>query len=402
MGHSIVVVIHQPRTTIYNMFDHLLLLSKGRVIYDGETSKARAFLESCPSNSELPPETGIADWMMDIITEDERRKERKMADHWAETNKDALASTELVRRNSSRRMSSLEELQSSPKFNVKYSTQFKLLTQRTLKQQRGERLTTTAAMLQLLYLFFTALFWWRMPDTTAWIYTRNSLFFFILIAQSNGIVVSAVTVFQRERALLRRERAKKMYGVASYFLAKIISDSTNNVLLPLLYGMIVYWTANYRPTAEAYFKYILVFYLTVSTAQSMGLFLSIAIPSPTASLVLAPPITLFFMIMGGFYIPFENMPPGIVWLSWLSFARYGYSALIINEYQGRDVPCADPNEVAFSVGGNSDTCPLPGEDVIDFLGITGVASNFWFNIGMVTVLQLVFRVSAYALLRKMK
>jgi len=150
----------------------------------------------------------------------------------------------------------------------------------------------TAGLLQFAYLFFTALFWWRMPDDTDHIFQRNSLLFFMIIAQANGIVVNAVTVFQQERALLHRERSKKMYGVASYFLAKVTSDMTNNVLLPLLYGMIVYWTANFRPTAAAYFQFILAFYLTLSTAQSMGLFLSIAIPKPQMSLVLAPPITL--------------------------------------------------------------------------------------------------------------
>ena len=35
VGHSIAVVIHQPRTDIFNMIDHLLLLSKGHVIYNG-------------------------------------------------------------------------------------------------------------------------------------------------------------------------------------------------------------------------------------------------------------------------------------------------------------------------------------------------------------------------------
>jgi ABC-type multidrug transport system permease subunit len=92
----------------------------------------------------------------------------------------------------------------------------------------------------------------------------------MLIAQANGIVIAAVTVFQRERTLLRRERAKKLYSVSAYFLGKTISDMTNNVIMPMLYCMIVYWTAGYRATFAAYAKFILTFYLTFSTAQSMG------------------------------------------------------------------------------------------------------------------------------------
>ena len=216
-----------------------------------------------------------------------------------------------------------------------------------------------------------------------------------------AIVISSVNTFQRERALLSRERAKKMFGVLPFFVAKTLSDMTNNVLLPVAYGMVSYWLANLRPTAAAFFKFSMAFYLTLSTAQSMGLFLSIAIPSMEIALILAPPITLFFILMGGFYIPYESMNPFISWLSWLSFARYGYSSFIINEYEGRDIPCAD-DDITFVIGGNEE-CPVSGDDVIADLGISGVVpANFWFNVFVVVLMQIVFRVAAYVLLRRSK
>jgi ABC-type multidrug transport system ATPase subunit len=332
-GHAIVVVIHQPRTAIFNLFDHLLLLSRGHVVYDGPPCRARSYLEL--QHGALPPETGIADWIMDIITRDEKSEHPAMAQQWVEArNVHATGNDHDCRdavtddRPGVRRMNSLRELHAAPSYNTSFLTQLKLLTHRTLKQQRGERLTMIAVLVQLLYLFFTSLFWWRIPDNTSRIFERNSLLFFILIAQANGIVIAAVTVFQRERVLLARERAKKMYGVASYFLAKTSSDLTNNVILPLLYSMLVYWTAGFRATGTAYMKYTFAFYWIYSTAQSMGLFLSIAIRNPNLALVLAPPITLFFVILGGFYIPLESINPAVKWATYLSFARYGYSALM--------------------------------------------------------------------------
>jgi hypothetical protein len=107
---------------------------------------------------------------------------------------------------------SLHELRSAPSYNTGFWTQLKLLSHRTLKQQRGERLTMVAFLLQMMYLFFTALFWWRIPDDTSRI-SFNAIpyyFFCFNFAQANGIVLAAVTVFQRERVLLSRERAKKM------------------------------------------------------------------------------------------------------------------------------------------------------------------------------------------------
>ena len=53
-----------------------------------------------------------------------------------------------------RRKNSLRELEMLPKYNTSFATQLSLLTQRTFKQQRGERLTATAIILQLAYFFF--------------------------------------------------------------------------------------------------------------------------------------------------------------------------------------------------------------------------------------------------------
>eukprot|EP00978_Attheya_sp_CCMP212_P007352 scaffold17117_cov52-Attheya_sp.AAC.2 len=436
-GHSIAVVIHQPRTEIYHLLHHLLLLSQGQVIFDGKPSDARTYLEALPTVRPLPPETGIADWLMDTTKEDELRSEGAvLASHWKErqqtgnnveeetkfTNEtiasasvSTSASTATLKATATRQqqrvvgvivpqrrhMSSLHELHSSPKFVTGFGTQLKLLTLRSLKQQRGEKLTRTAIFLTAAYVFFTCLFWWRMPNTTAWIFERNSLLFFILISQANGIVVTSITVFQRERALLRRERAIKLYGVLPFFIAKTASDMTNNVLLPCCYAGIIYYAAGLRPEFTYFLKYLLNFYLTMSAAQSMGLFLSVIIPSMQIALILAPPITLFFIILGGFYVPFDSMNAGVQWMSWLSFARYGYSSMLVNEFAGRYIPCADTEDIAVSIG-ISGECPLPGDDVIASLAIEGVSANFWFGIGMMSLLQIFFRVLSYAFLRRSK
>lgn len=481
-GHSIVAVIHQPRTTIFNScIDSLLLLSRGRVIYNGAPKGVRGYLESLtketivdksesdeytgndgpkqPVVTPLPPETGIADWIMDTIKADEQNVQKQqppnrkegnvvlsLGDYWQrylaksdnaankfsyeeDEGKDTIVEPIKMRRAASdssllldewspskdtpQQLSTLEELSALPKFNTSFAMQFNLLTHRTLKQQRGERLTAMALVLQVTYIFFTALFWWRMPDNTDFIYQRNSLFFFMVISQSNSVVTTAVNVFSTERTLLKRERAKKMYRVLSYFLAKTVSDLTNNVLLPVFYTMVVYWMANLRPSVTAFCKFSLTYYLIFSTAQSMGLAISIAIPRIQLALVLAPPVTLFFSIMGGFYIPLDNMHPGIAWATWLSFCRYGYAALLINEYAGRTIPCSDEydeqgntssvSELVAARTGSVDSCPVAGEDVLEAMGIRGTAvENFWFNIGMLIILQMSFRGVSYWLLRKSK
>ena len=106
--------------------------------------------------------------------------------------------------------------------------------------------------------------------------------------------------------------------------------------------------------------FFLGYYLTLAAAQSLGL-LSIAIRSMQIALILAPSLVLLFMIVGGFYIPYESIHAGVRWLSWLSFARYGYSSLLVNEYKDRELECAP--DVSIQVG-TSDECPFPGDEVL--------------------------------------
>jgi len=81
----------------------------------------------------------------------------------------------------------------------------------------------------------------------------------------------------------------------------------------------------------------------------------------------------------------------------LSFARYGYSAMVVNEFAGRDIPCATEDLAVATT-----SCPFPGSEVIAGIGIYGVAENFWFNVCMTILLQIIFRVFAYIILRRVR
>lgn len=293
------------------------------------------------------------------------------------------------------RLSTLAALHAEPKFKSRFSTQLKMLVKRSWVQQRGERLTRVACIFTSAYVIFTSILYFRMPDRTDYIFERQSLLFFMIITQGNGIVTSSVGSFSRERALLNRERAKKLYGVLPYFLAKTLSDLTMTTLLPLVYGIILYWIANLRATAAAFFAFMLIFYLTVSTAQATGLLLSVAIPNLQAALMLAPTLMIFTVILAGFYVPLDNLNPAIEWASWASFARYGYSALIINEFAGRDIECGSD-----AIDNEGDGCPLSGDDVVSGIGLSGAFTNLWLNVIIVVAIQLFIRALTYWLLRR--
>jgi ABC-type multidrug transport system ATPase subunit len=247
-GHSIVTVIHQPRTTIFDLVDDLLLLSKGEEVYSGPAVCARQVLESCPIiGFKLPEQTNIADWIMDLIIMDENRSKNKSSKDDGEDEEDPLVNNRLLPQHWSKvkcqdrsdenseterdhlqySLSSLAEIKNSiPKYTASFATQLRLLTRRAIKQTRGEKISNASIIATVAYIIFESAFWFRLANDTNQIYKRNSLVFFMIIAQANGVVISSVPTFRRDRALLTRERAKKMYRVFPYFLAKTLAGKS--------------------------------------------------------------------------------------------------------------------------------------------------------------------------------
>jgi hypothetical protein len=122
------------------------------------------------------------------------------------------------------RLSSLAEIKNSiPKYTSSFTMQLKMLTRRAVKQTRGEKISDASLIATCAFIIFESAFWFRLTNDTNHIYERNSLVFFLIIGQANAVVISSVPTFKRDRALLTRERMKKMYRVLPYFLAKTLA-----------------------------------------------------------------------------------------------------------------------------------------------------------------------------------
>lgn len=69
-NRTVILTLHQPRSATFPLFDRLLLLSRGRVVFSGPRSKCLPWFAS----HGLTPEsrTNPLDWLIDISTVDTR------------------------------------------------------------------------------------------------------------------------------------------------------------------------------------------------------------------------------------------------------------------------------------------------------------------------------------------
>ena len=72
-GRLVISVIHQPRSSIFNMFDQLLLLSEGHTTYYGPASDASAYFSNIGYSN--PHLFNPADFFLDVLSPDNRTEE---------------------------------------------------------------------------------------------------------------------------------------------------------------------------------------------------------------------------------------------------------------------------------------------------------------------------------------
>jgi ABC-type multidrug transport system ATPase subunit len=67
LGMTSIMVIHQPRYSLFTLFDDVLLLGKGgKTVYLGPSSEAKPYFEGL--GFEMPANENPADWFMDVIS----------------------------------------------------------------------------------------------------------------------------------------------------------------------------------------------------------------------------------------------------------------------------------------------------------------------------------------------
>lgn len=165
------------------------------------------------------------------------------------------------------------------------------------------------------------------------------------------------------------------------------SLSLVQVVFPLVFGSIVYWMVGLRPTGEAYLTFAIILILCANTAVSMGYALSAVFRNTTAAIAAGSVVIMPMALFSGLLLDMDFISPWLRPLQYLSIIKYTYHAIVINEYAYQPVLC-----------GFNMMCPFRnGNAVLAYVGADPDALSF--NIGMLVVFLIIFRLTAFAALK---
>lgn len=441
-NRTIVFTIHQPRSNIVSLFDSLVLLSEGDLIYSGEMIKCNDFFGR--NGYQCPIGYNIADYLIDITVDhkkivrvptglssedvhdaflanptasetDATREWEHYAVHRDEYNHQVIGHSkdngdkliklsnklpqlfdESILANELREEisglvenhSTLDILHLSMK-RASFLTQLSILSSRTFKNlYRNPRLLLTNYVLSLLVGLFCGYLYYNVSNDISGFQNRLGLFFFVL-ALFGFSSLTGLHSFAQERIIFIRERANNYYHPAAYYVSKMVCDLLPlRVLPPIILLSISYPLVGLTMDHNGFLKALAVLVLFNVAVAIEILIVGILIKDPGTSTIMGVLILLFSLLFAGLFINSDDLKVQTKWLQWISLFHYAYEALAINEV--KDLILRE-KKYGLSI-------EVPGAVILSTFGFE--VSAFWHDVTYLVGWAVTFLVLGYVFLHQ--
>ncbi|QRW17704.1 ABC transporter [Rhizoctonia solani] len=424
---TVIFTIHQPRSNIVSMFDQLILLAQGRVVYSGEYAKCQSYFEQIGHS--CPPGFNIADYLSELLSLSTTQKpagyrssaQLSLSESSADEESGLVQgssqgasedSTELRTRPSTssesapasehtetgnyiqRKSSQLfEAFSSSPRAETPVMLPPKLaaLVQSysdsdvaggilaeiirlretggaVLPESGGRNLYRDPALLAAHYLSSVGValicaLFYHGVTNDIPGFQNRLGLFFFALALFGFSCLSILGIFANERLLFMRER----------------SNVPLRVVPPMVFGGLVYGLVGLVPELTTFWKFILTLVLFNLTTASVVMLISVVFSQTSVASLVGTLVMLFNLLFTGLLINRDSVPRALEWLYYVSFFHAGFEALAVNELKYLTL-----RQNKFGV-----QLDVPAATILSTFGLR--AQSFWWpNISLLAIMFATF------------
>ncbi len=267
-GKTVIAIVHQPSTDIFNVFDRIYLLAAGREVYQGATKDLYDYFKKI--GKEIPAYTNPADQLIKLMHAKEKPdpEDIKMQNELFESYDANIRSA--IKADIKEVSDKAPKIDSAVMKSFRASSftlQFEQLLIRAFRNMIRNTTFTRVRVGQIIILgvLLDILFWNKESYSYEDVKDKNGAFFFICTSQFmlsiQSVLLTCITLFvcypvvPLERGLFLREQSNRMYGVLPYYLTKTFVELPFQLFMPLLFSLIIYWAIHFRNSGECYFLF---------------------------------------------------------------------------------------------------------------------------------------------------
>ncbi|TGO54860.1 hypothetical protein BCON_0101g00320 [Botryotinia convoluta] len=370
-GSTAVVAIYQASQSIYDLFDKVAVLYEGRQIYFGDINAAKTFFINL--GFDCPARQTTADFLTSITSPAERivrpgfeGKTPYTPDEFAAVWQKSEDRAQLLReidqfdaefpiggqtlddfKNSRKAVQAKGQRIKSP-YTISLPMQIKLCVERGFQRLRGDMsLLLTGLIGQSVMALIIGSVFYNLADDTNSLYSRGALLFFSILMAAFQSALEILTLYA-QRPIVEKHTKYAFYHPVAEACGSMLCDIPNKLFSTIFFDLALYFMTNLRREPGHFFVFFLFTFLCTLTMSMF--FRSIASLSRSLSEAMAPAAIFILAIVTytGFAVPIRDMHPWFRWINYLDPVSYGFEALMINEFHGRQIPCS----VFVPSGGN--------------------------------------------------
>ncbi|KAI9650739.1 Multidrug resistance protein [Ciborinia camelliae] len=385
-GSTAVVAIYQASQSIYDLFDKVAVLYEGRQIYFGDINAAKTFFINL--GFDCPARQTTADFLTSITSPAERiirpgfeGRTPYTPDEFAAVWQNSEDRAQLLREidqfdtefpiggqaledfKHSRQAAQAKGQRVKSPYTISLSMQIKLCMERGFQRVRGDMtLLLTGLIGQSVISLIIASVFYNLSNDTNSLFSRGALLFFAILMAAFQSMLEILTLYA-QRPIVEKHTKYAFYHPVAEACASMLCDIPNKVLSTLMFDIGLYFLTNLRRTAEHFFVFLLFTFMCTLTMSMY--FRSIASVSRSMSEAMAPAAIFILAIVTytGFAVPVRDMHPWFRWINYIDPVSYGFEALMINEFHGRQIPCSvfvPSGENYSNVGAEERICSITG------------------------------------------
>ncbi|KAL8130556.1 LOW QUALITY PROTEIN: hypothetical protein V2J09_019711 [Rumex salicifolius] len=377
---SALIALLQPAPEAFDLFDDIILMAEGKIVYHGPRSSVLEFFEEC--GFKCPQRKGVADFLQEVISRKDQKQywfvddqpynyftvdmfsEKFNASTIGKARSDEISQPYEKSHNDENTISfgayslSMWEL-----FKVCASREYLLM-----KRNSFLYIFKTIQLIIVASITMTVFLRTRLRvDAVDANYYLGALFFGLIMLLVDGFPEAAFTIMRLPTFF--KQRDLYFYPAWACTIPATILKIPLSLVESLVWTSLTYYVIGFSPEVGRFFRQFLLMALVHFSSMSLFRLLAAFFQNMVAAAAASSFFILFVFIFSGFIIPLPSMPKWLKWGFWIAPLSYGEIGLSVNEFLAPRWQKMTQSNTTI------------GQQVLELRGLDFAGYYYWISIG---------------------
>uniref|UniRef100_A0A0E0M013 ABC transporter domain-containing protein n=1 Tax=Oryza punctata TaxID=4537 RepID=A0A0E0M013_ORYPU len=315
LGGTTIIALLQPAPETYELFDDIILLSDGQVIYNGPRDHVLEFFKSL--GFKCPERKGVADFLQEVTSRKDQKQywiHDKETYHYVPVADIAEA---------------FQSFHAGQAIRAELAVPFHKSESHLVALRTSKYGLTMVAINAMTVFMRTNMH--RDSIENGRIY-MGAQFYGMIMIMFNGLAEMGLTI--AKLLILLKQRDLLFYPAWTYSLPSWIIKTPISFLNTTVWVFLTYYVIGFDPNIERFFGQFLALFVMSEATSELFRFIAALARDPVVASTMGSFNKLFSMLSSGFILSRDDIKKWWIWGYWISPLMYSLNTLAVNEFLG--------------------------------------------------------------------